>query len=250
MKVIIIDDEPKQRAQLKNLLAKHCEQVELICEAGNAADGAKLIIATKPDLVFLDIQMPKQSGFEMLAALGKYEFDVIFVTGYDQYGIQAVKCSALDYLLKPVKPVELIAAVNKAVQRQKTKDIAKQIEILLDLVRYPHKTDQPIILSSTKGLQLVSPYEIIKCEADNNYTQVYLKDGRKLLATKLLGELEEMLAPFGFLRPHHSYVVNKKCIKTLIKGSVVYELKMSDDSLVPVSGRRLKEFKDNLTPNP
>jgi len=250
MKVIIIDDEPKQRAQLKNLLAKHCEQVELICEAGNAADGAKLIIATKPDLVFLDIQMPKQSGFEMLAALGKYEFDVIFVTGYDQYGIQAVKCSALDYLLKPVKPVELIDAVNKAVQRQKTKDIAKQIEILLDLVRYPHKTDQPIILSSTKGLQLVSPYEIIKCEADNNYTQVYLKDGRKLLATKLLGELEEMLAPFGFLRPHHSYVVNKKCIKTLIKGSVVYELKMSDDSLVPVSGRRLKEFKDNLTPNP
>ena len=79
---------------------------------------------------------------------------------------------------------------------------------------------------------------------------MYLKDGRKLLATKLLGELEEMLAPFGFLRPHHSYLVNKKCIKTLIKGPVVYELKMSDNSLVPVSGRRLKEFKDNLTPNP
>ena len=250
MKSVIIDDEPKQRTHLINLLAKHCKQVEIIGEAGNAAEGAKLILTTKPDLVFLDIEMPKESGFEMLGTLGEYDFDVIFVTGYDQYGIQAVKCSALDYLLKPVKPVELIAAINKASHHQKNKHTARQIEVLLDLVRYPHKTDQPIILSSTKGLQLVSPYEIIKCEADNNYTQVYLKDGRKLLATKLLGELEDMLAPFDFLRPHHSYVVNKKCIKTFIKGSVVYELKMSDDSLVPVSGRRVKEFKDNLTPNP
>ncbi len=246
MKAIIVDDEQKVRAHLKNLLAKYCKQVELLGEASSAESGAALILESKPELVFLDIQMPKRSGFDMLASLGIYEFDVIFVTGYDHYGIQAVKASALDYLLKPVKPTELIAAVNKAQGNQKNKQTARQITNLLDLVQNPHKTDPRIALHSIKGIQFINPYEISRCEADDNYTNVFLKDGRKIISTNVLRFHEELLADFGFIRPHHSYIVNVKQIKGFAKGNVVHELRMNDDFLVPVSTRKVKEVREAL----
>ena len=246
MTAIIIDDVQNARAHLINLLTKYCKQVEILGEASNAGSGATLILESKPELVFLDIQMPKQSGFELLASLGIYEFDVIFVTGYDQYGIQAVKASALDYLLKPVKPAELIAAVNKAQSNQKNKQTARQITNLLDLVQNPHKTDPRIALHSIKGIQFINPYEISRCEADDNYTNVFLKDGRKIISTNVLRFHEELLADFGFIRPHHSYIVNVKHIKGFAKGNVVHELRMSDDFLVPVSSRKVKEVREAL----
>ncbi len=246
MKAIIVDDEQKVRVYLKNLLAKYCKQVELLGEASNAKSGAVLIQESKPELVFLDIQMPKQSGFDMLASLGIYEFDVIFVTGYDQYGIQALKASALDYLLKPVNHTELIAAVNKAQGNQRNKQTAKQIENLLDLIQNPHKTDPRIALHSIKGIQFINPYEISRCEADDNHTNVFLKDGRKIISTNVLRFHEELLADFGFIRPHHSYIVNIKQIKGFAKGSVVQELRMNDDFLVPVSTRKVKEVREAL----
>jgi two-component system LytT family response regulator len=227
-------------------LVKHCKQVEVLGEASNAESGAILILELKPDLVFLDIQMPKRSGFDMLASLGVYEFDVIFVTGYDQYGIQAVKASALDYLLKPVKPTELIDAVNKAQGNQKNKQTARQISNLLDLVHKPHKTDPRIALHSIKGIQFINPYEISRCEADDNYTNVFLKDGRKIISTNVLRFHEELLGDFGFIRPHHSYIVNVKQIKGFAKGNVVHELRMNDDFLVPVSSRKVKEVREAL----
>ena len=246
MTAIIIDDVLNARAHLKNLLVKHCKQVNILGEATNAESGAALILEYKPELVFLDIQMPKPSGFDMLASLGIYEFDVIFVTGYDQYGIQAVKASALDYLLKPVKPFELIAAVNKAQGNQKNKQTSRQIANLLDLVQRPHKTDTRIALHSIKGVQFINPYEISRCEADDNHTNVFLEDGRKIISTNVLRFHEELLTDFGFIRPHHSYLVNIKKIKGFAKGSVVHELRMNDDFLVPVSTRKVKEVREAL----
>lgn len=246
MKAIIVDDEQKVRVHLKNLLAKYCKQVELLGEASSAESGAALILESKPELIFLDIQMPRGSGFDLLASLGMYEFDVIFVTGFDQYGIQAVKASALDYLLKPVKPNELIAAVNKAQGNQKNKQTVRQITNLLDLVQNPHKTDPRILLHSIKGIQFINPYEISRCEADDNYTNVFLKDGRKIISTNVLRFHEELLTDFGFIRPHHSYIVNVKQIKGFAKGNVVHELRMNDDFLVPVSSRKVKEVREAL----
>jgi two-component system LytT family response regulator len=246
MTAIIIDDVQKARAHLKTLLVKHCKHVKILGEASNAESGAALILEYKPELVFLDIQMPKQSGFDMLASLGIYEFDVIFVTGYDQYGIQALKASALDYLLKPVKHTELIAAVNKAQGYQNNKQTASQIANLLDLIQNPHKTDPRIALHSIKGIQFINPYEISHCEADDNYTNVFLEDGRKIISTNVLRFHEELLADFGFIRPHHSYIVNVKQIKGFAKGSVVHELRMNDDFLVPVSSRKVKEIREAL----
>ena len=246
MKAIIVEDDNKNIVQLKNLLAKHCRQVDIVGVATNAAEGAALIKNRKLDLVFLDIQMPKESGFDMLASIGSYEFDVIFVTGQDQYGIPAVKASALDYLLKPVKPADLIAAVNKAQTRQKDKQISSQIGNLLNLVYHPHKTDHRVVLHSTKGIQFVNPYEISRCEADDNYTHIHFKDGRKITSTSNLGFNEELLTDFGFIRPHHSYLINPKLIKSFLKGKVVHELRMNDDFLVPVSSRKLKEVREAL----
>lgn len=246
MRAVIIDDEQNVRSHLKNLLAKYCRQVELIGEASNADTGADLILSCKPDLVLLDIQMPKGTGFDMLASLGSYEFDVIFVTGYDHYALQAVKCSALDYLLKPVKPEELISAVGRAERKQKNSQTALQITNLMDLVQYPHKKDHRIVLNSTKGMQFVNPYEIIRCEADDNYTNVFLEDGRKIISTQVLRFHEELLSDFGFIRPHHSYLVNRKQIKSFAKGKVVYELKMGDEFCVPISNRKVKEVREAL----
>lgn len=246
MRAVIIDDEPKVRTHLRNLLAKYCRQVELIGEAGNVYTGGDLILETKPDLVFLDIQMPKGSGFDMLASLGSYEFDVIFVTGYDKYAIQAVRCSALDYLLKPIKVAELVEAVGRSERKQNKKHASIQIAYLIELVQFPHKTDHRIILHSTKGMQFVNPYEIIRCEADDNYTNVFLRDGRKIISTQVLRFHEELLSEFGFIRPHHSFIVNRKQIKSFTKGKVVFELKMSDDFNVPVSKRKVKEVREAL----
>ncbi len=246
MTAIIIDDVQKARAHLINLLAKYCKQVEILGEASNAESGAVLILKLKPDLIFLDIQMPMQSGFEMLASLGIYEFDVVFVTGYDKYGIQAVKASALDYLLKPVKPTELIEAVLKAQNNLKNKQTGRQIANLLELVRNPHKTDPRIALHSIKGVQFINPYEISRCEANDNHTNVFMNDGKKIISTNVLRFHEDLLADFGFIRPHHSFIVNIKQIKSFAKGNVVHELRMNDDFLVPVSTRKVKEVREAL----
>jgi two-component system LytT family response regulator len=246
MKAIIVEDEKKNVVQLKRLLAKHCNQVQVIGEAANALDGAAMTLELKPDLVFLDIQMSKLSGFDMLALLGTYEFDVIFVTGHDQYGIQAVKCAALDYLLKPVKPIELIAAIAKAENKKRKETNAGRITNLLDLVRNPHKNEHNIALPLLNGYRYINPYEIMRLEAENNYTQFYLFGGEKVLISKGLYVYEEILEAYGFIRCHKSHLVNRKFIRSLRKGAVVYEVELSDGFRVPVSSRKISLITEAL----
>lgn len=246
MRTIIIDDEKKNITHLKGLLTSHCKQVEIIGEAANVAEGLEMIADLNPELVFLDIQMPGKSGFDMLAALGEYSFEVIFVTGYDQYGIQAVKFSALDYLLKPVAIAELVKAIAKATLMNQKKQTHEQITNLLSVLNNTQKQSHRIALPLMKELRFVNPDDIIRCESANNYTHFYLQGGEKLLLSKGIYEYDEMLKDYDFIRCHQSHLVNRKLIKSLVKDDTIFELLMTDGSRIPVSRLKKEIVKEAL----
>ncbi|MEO8172444.1 MAG: LytTR family DNA-binding domain-containing protein [Sediminibacterium sp.] len=246
MKAIIVEDEKKNITQLKRLLEKYCRQVDVIGEALNAREGAAMINELKPDLVFLDIQMPKESGFDMLASLGVYEFDVIFITGYDQYGIQAVKCSALDYLLKPVQVEELVDAVNKAELKRRNGITSEQIANVQTILRNPQKQQHKIIIQDDTDFHFLKPYDILRLEASGNYTRLYFTDGKMMLISKGIGVCEELFSDYGFIRPHQSHLVNTRFIKSFYKGKVVFELLLTDGFSVPVSSRKRDKVRTIL----
>jgi len=246
MRAIIIEDEKKNITHLRGLLTTYFKQVEIIGEATNAAEGLKLIAGLNPTLVFLDIQMPGKSGFDMLASLGEYNFEVIFVTGYDQYGIQAVKFSALDYLLKPVKVDELATAIAKAEAKKQKRQTHQQIINLLSVINNSQKAGHRIALPLMNELRFVNPDEIIRCESDNNYTRFYLKNSEKLLVSKGIYEYDEMLKEYHFIRCHQSHLVNRKFIKSLLKQDTVFELLLTDGSRIPVSRLKKDMVKEEL----
>lgn len=240
MKTVIIEDEKKNIAHIKGLL-KSLPQVDLAGEATNAAEATRLIAELNPDLLLLDIQLPGTNGFELLASLGDYHFDVIFITAHDQYGIQAVKCSALDYLLKPVKLADLAVAIQKAVKRKEGKQTQQQIQNLLSIVKLPSK-EHRVAVQLMKEIRFIDPADIIRCEAANNYTHIYLKTGERLIASKGLFEFDEILKNYHFIRCHQSHLVNKKYIKSLLSRDMVFELQLTEkDTRIPVS-RLKKDF--------
>jgi two-component system LytT family response regulator len=238
MRTIIIEDENKTIAHIKNLLTS-LPQVVLVGEATCASEAIRLITELTPELILLDIQLPDNNGFELLASLGDYSFDVIFITAYDQYGIQAVKCSALDYILKPVKLTDLTLAVQKAIKRKEHKQTQVQIQNLLSIVNLPQK-EHRIAIQLMKEIRFIDPADIIRCEAANNYTHIYLKTGEKLIASKGLFEYDEMLQPYQFIRCHQSHLVNKKYIRSMLSKDNIFELQLTEkDKRIPVS--RLKK---------
>lgn len=236
IKAIIVDDEPYSCESLVTLLERYCPIVKVadICYSGETALAS--IREQQPQIVFLDIEMPKMNGFEMLEKLPEINFEIIFTTSYDQYAIKAIRFSALDYLLKPVDREELQKAVQKVTQQQ-THQLPQQLEILLQKVRQPVSTIQKIALPTLEGLQMVAVDSIITCASDSNYTIFLLKNKQKLVVSRTLKEIEEMLDEYPFLRVHNSYMVNLNEVNKYIKGEGGY-LIMSDDSSVDVSRSR------------
>lgn len=235
IRAVIIDDEKNNIEHIVQLLQKHDLSVEIVGSATNADDGVASIIATKPDLLFLDIQMPDKDGFDVLKALPHHQFEVIFVTAFDQYGIQAVKFSAIDYLLKPINPDELKIAIAKVAAKLDRKKENFQLENLMDLIRDKDaKKDHKLALASTKEIRFVHTEEIIRCESSNAYTQFYLTDGKSILVSKPIFEYEELLTNYDFIRCHQSHLVNKKYIKSLVKEDSGYLL-LNDNSRIPIS---------------
>lgn len=236
IKAIIVDDEPNCCENLATLLERYCPQVKVadICCSGQAALNA--IIELNPDIVFLDIEMPHMNGFELLEKLQSIPFKLIFTTSYDQYAIKAIRFSALDYLLKPIDREELQNAVKKAMQ-ELGKPIPQQLEVLLQKWHKSGNGGQKIALPTLEGLQLIAIDQIISCESDRNYTTLYLKEKKKMLISRPLKEMEELLTDYSFLRVHHSYLVNLKEISKYIRGEGGY-LIMSDGATVDVSRSR------------
>ena len=241
MNAILIDDESSNLENLRTLLQKHCPQVTILAVAKNVADAVQAIEKHRPQLVFLDIQMGKQTGFDVLKLLPTRNFEVIFVTAYDQYGIQAVKFAALDYLLKPIDIEELIAAVNKAENKLSTQMRTSQLDFLVQQLKKPEAIVTKIALQMQTEIRYVALSEIIRCEADNTYTHFLLSTDEKILVSKSLKEYADLLRPNGFLRTHQSHLVNPKYVKSWLKedGGI---LLLFNGEKIPIS----KPNKDNV----
>ncbi len=245
MKAILIDDEISNLENLRILLEKHCPQVDIVATAQNVADAVNAIEKHLPDLIFLDIQMGEQTGFDMLNLLPKRNFEVIFVTAYDQYGIQAVKFAALDYLLKPVDIDELKTAVSKVEQKLAARTPSSQLDFLLQQIRSPQQSASKIALPMQSEIRYIALSEIIRCEADNTYTFFFLANNEKLLVSKSLKEYADLLKPNGFLRTHQSHLVNPKFVKSWLKedGGV---LLLTSGEKIPVSKPNKEMVKQAL----
>ena len=238
---IIIDDEASSRNALRQKMVNHCPEVVIIAECENGETGIQHIETKKPDIIFLDVEMPRMNGFTMLQQLTNKNFEVIFITAYDHYAIRAIKFSALDYLVKPVEVEELKIAVAKVSTKKNQTVNNSRVEMLLQNLLDEKTTHQRIALSSMEGLQFVLTDEIIYLEANSNYTSFYLAGNRKITATKTLKDFEEILPASIFLRIHHSYLINKNRVEKYIKGDGGQVLMMNGVTL-DVSRRKKEEF--------
>ena len=247
IKAVIIDDETDSIDTLKWKLDNYCSDVEVVASFDNPAEGVNYLKTTAPDLLFLDIEMPMLTGFDVLEELGRdISFDIIFTTAYDNFGIQAVKFSALDYLLKPVQNKELKEAIEKHLKKSGQKILTEQIDSLLDNVRENKKGKRgKIALASKESIEFVDPRDIISCEANSNYTNVYLCEGKKRVISKTLKEFEEMLIPFDFYRAHNSHLINLNHVREFIRGDGGY-IVMENKMKVPVSKNKREELLELL----
>jgi len=234
MRAILVDDEKANLENLHALLTKHCPAVKIVAQTTTVPTAAELIGLHQPELLFLDIQMGKTTGFDLLELVSEKNFEVIFVTAYDQYGIKAVKFAALDYLLKPVNPDELIIAVAKAIDRLQNKVQHEQLHFLLQQLKGSVPYVPKIALPQQNEVRYVAINEIVRCEADNTYTFFFLANGDSILISKPLKEYADLLKPDGFLRAHQSHLINPDFVKSWLKedGGV---LLMKNGDKIPVS---------------
>lgn len=238
---VIIEDEPINISNLQQLLKAHCPEINICATALNAYQGEEIILQNKPDLVFLDIQMPGRNGFELLQSLHDYSFEVIFVTAFDNYGIQAVKFAAIDYLLKPINTEELKTAVKKVVDKKEKRNQNLQLENLIQLLKN-NQQEHRIALPSAQEIKYVNPADIIRCESSNNYTTFYFASGEKLVVSRPIYFYEELLQDYNFIRCHQSHLVNKKYIISLVKEDGGYLL-LKDKTQLPISKQKKEIIK-------
>ncbi|HMH33980.1 MAG TPA: LytTR family DNA-binding domain-containing protein [Puia sp.] len=247
IKAILIDDEVHCLDTLNMLISDYCPEVQVMEQCISAKKGLAAIDKFKPALVFLDIEMPSMNGFEMLEQFEQIPFAIIFTTSYDQYAIKAIRFSALDYLLKPIDPKELVMAVHK-VQSQKHLPSTEQFNMLRSHLQLADTSFSRIAMPTAEGFELIPADQVIRCEADDNYTHMYLKNKTKIIACRTLKDIEEQLQDFTFfIRVHHSYIVNLNEVTKYVRGEGGY-LVMSDGTTVNVSRSRKDLLLNKLVP--
>ena len=242
---IIIDDEAHCIRHLAESLNDYSSIIRLKGAFQNLEEGHNAITRLRPDLVFLDIQLGEESGFDLLRRLSVVHFDVIFVTAFDKYAVQAFKFSAVDYLLKPVDPDDLRQAVTRLEQKRSKEELAEKFETLFHNLKTGPRLPKRICVPTVKGLLYVPVNEIIRCESHINYTSLYLNNGQKLTVAKTLKEFEELLAEHHFYRVHNSHLINLACIRSYNKGKGG-SVCMSDNTEIEVSTRRKDELLKRL----
>jgi two-component system LytT family response regulator len=247
IKAVIIDDEQHSIDTLKWKLENYCPDVAVQASFNSPAEGIKYLKQNPPDLLFLDIEMPMLNGFDVLEELGRdLSFDIIFITAYDNFGIQAVKFSALDYLLKPVQNRELKEAIDKHLKKSAHKVPSEQIEVLLNNVQAEKRGKVgKIALASKESIEFVDPQQIVCCEASSNYTTIYLSDNRKKVISKTLKDFEDMLSLHQFFRPHNSFLINLRRVNEFIRGDGGY-IVMENKMKIPVSKTKKEELMELL----
>jgi two-component system LytT family response regulator len=245
IRAIIIDDESNNQELICNLLKSYAENVQVVATANSVETGYKSILEHKPDLIFLDIQMQDGTGFDLLKLFdNKIDFRVIFVTAHQEFAIEAFKFSAIDYLLKPLSPVNLLAAVKKVEESLSNDELNEKLKTLLDNIGEPVKHNRKIVLKTLDRIYSVDMNDIIRFESDGGYTKTYLADGKRIMVSRTLKEFDEMLSDIGFVRVHHSHLININHLFCYEKaeGHIV----MKDDSIVPVSNRKKEHVLELL----
>ena len=246
---IIVDDEPINISNLRTLINRHCDNIEVIATATSADEAVIEVFKKRPEVIFLDIDMPGKNGFDLLRALDErnFDFDVVFVTAYDEFGIMAIKFSALDYLLKPINTTELKLTVQRITNSANAKKENLQLRNLLNVIdrKVPDDT-QKIALPTMKETYLVEVREIIRCASSNNYTIFFLKDGTEHVISKPLYEYEEMLRPYGFFRCHQSHLVNMSHVKSILNEDAGYLLMAHTNQKIQIAKLRKRALKSLL----
>ena len=240
LNVIIIDDEAKSRLALRQKLTDYCPEVKVVAEAFNGPEGIFLIAHHKPQVVFLDIEMPLMNGFDMLQQIKQKNFHIIFTTAYDQYAIKAIRYAAFDYLLKPIDIEELKTAVAKIDATENLQTI-KQFELLQQNINHPKKLLHKLAIPTLEGLFFYDINDVVHLEANSNYTNIYFTNKTKIIASKTLKEFEELLPEDIFFRTHHSHLINLNYIKRYIRGDGG-KIELLNGDFVEVARRKKEEF--------
>ncbi len=243
IKSLILEDERQNRDLLKHLLDKYCRDVEVVGAGESIVEGIDLIRTLAPDVVFLDVELKDGDCFELLRKIGRFDSELIFVTAHDHYAIQAIKHSALDYLLKPIVISELKDAVERIRGKQRPARMAQNS--VPEVASEPNAQFGKIALPAVDGILFVAIAEIVRCEANSNYTNVYLQDGTCHLVAKTLREYESLLDTNMFVRVHHAHLVNLLFVKKYVKGKGGYVI-VADGTAIDVAVRRKEALMEKL----
>ena len=245
LRAIIVDDELNSRETLKLMLERYCSNIEVLSMSESFDTALRDIKLFKPDVVFLDIQMPDGNGFKLLEQFDDIDFFVIFTTAYEEYALKAFKYNAIDYLLKPIIAKDLIDAVEKVCKNLNSSEFNVQnIKSILNELKQQKKSKK-IVLSTAEGMHIIDTENIMRCESDDYYTKFFFIDGTTMLISKTLKEHEELLSDSDFFRPHKSHLINLNYVKSYIKtdgGSII----MNDGKEIPVSRRKREKILEIL----
>jgi two-component system LytT family response regulator len=241
LKTLIVDDEPDAVDFISSIISEYCPTLEVVDRAYNVAQAADAIRRTRPDLLFLDVEMPNGTGFDLLAQFPDKDFEVIFITAFNHYAIKAIRFSAIDYILKPININEFIEAVGKVTAKrlERSSKGNEGLQVLMENLR----TALPsrLAIPTADGMEYLNPKDVVRIEADRSYTWFYLNGGRKILVSKHLKEFQELLGDRYFFRSHNSYLVNLKFVKKYIRrdGGCI---EMNDGAIIPLSRNRKDIF--------
>jgi len=241
IKTIVIDDEVKARETILNMLTAYCPNIEVIGTAGSVKEGVKVLKRLEPDLLLLDIKMTDGTGFDLLRKLHDVDFRVIFITAFEEFAIRAIKFSAIDYILKPLDPDELINAVQKASSTIKKENMSLRLDALYENLDSINTINKKIVLKTTYSVHIIRLSDIVRCESEKNYTHFYTVEGDKITVSKTLKEFNELLSEYRFFRVHQSHLVNLDHVKRYDKQSSGF-LIMDDNAQVPVSFRKKEDL--------
>jgi two-component system LytT family response regulator len=242
IKSVIVEDELAAREVLKNYLSKYCPQVEVVGEAQNIKEAVPLLHEIKPQLVFLDVEMPFGNAFDVLEACKELDFETIFVTAFSEYSLKALNQSAAYYLLKPISIEELIVAVNKVQHQIMNHEIFNRNKIIVENFHESKPEKQQVILPTLEGFEVVKMEEIVRLRGNGNFTDLYLNNGTKKMVCRFLKHFSEIL-PLPFIRVHKSHIINMNCVKSYNKGGIIT---LNDGVEIEVSPTYKEEFLKNF----